>query len=194
MKNLKEIFIEEADKIIKKDGVAEVSVRKIGKSSGYSYATIYNYFKDTKELLAYCTLNVLIDCNKYMSENSKVTNNNIDNIVSFSESYFRYFIENPNYFQLVFTEDLGDYLVELMKEHKPPIIGNMLHNYLLGCLEDDLINSHDISILRGLISTAIHGRLLLVLRKKDHQRTDFHLYSLKKEINYILSKSLKNQN
>ena len=39
-------FIQATKEIIKGEGIKSVSVRNIADRAGYSYATLYNYFKD----------------------------------------------------------------------------------------------------------------------------------------------------
>ncbi|MDP4092633.1 MAG: TetR/AcrR family transcriptional regulator, partial [Bacillota bacterium] len=51
---MKKYFIDAAKEILVNEGVSNVSVRKVGEVTGYSYATIYNYFKNLDHLL-WCT-------------------------------------------------------------------------------------------------------------------------------------------
>ena len=47
-------FIQAAKEILKGEGLESMSVRNIADQAGYSYATLYNYFKDVKDLILEC--------------------------------------------------------------------------------------------------------------------------------------------
>ena len=50
-KRVKSYFVEAAKGIILSEGVENVSVRKVADRAGYTFTTIYNYFRDLNELL-----------------------------------------------------------------------------------------------------------------------------------------------
>lgn len=43
-------FIEAAEKLIRQNGIENLSIRKIATEAGYNSATIYNYFNDLEQL------------------------------------------------------------------------------------------------------------------------------------------------
>ncbi|MEW6711726.1 MAG: helix-turn-helix domain-containing protein, partial [Candidatus Riflebacteria bacterium] len=51
---IKNFFLDAAVAIIKNDGPENLSARRIAKEAGYSYATMYNYFKDIDDLIFEC--------------------------------------------------------------------------------------------------------------------------------------------
>ena len=51
---MKGYFIQATKEILKGEGLRAASVRNIADQAGYSYATLYNYFKDIKELIFVC--------------------------------------------------------------------------------------------------------------------------------------------
>ena len=51
---MKGYFIQAAMEILRGEGIKDLSVRNVAEKAGYSYATLYNYFKDLNELLSLC--------------------------------------------------------------------------------------------------------------------------------------------
>lgn len=47
-------FLDAAKDIIKAEGVANLTTKKIGEKAAYSYASIYNYFENFNELVCLC--------------------------------------------------------------------------------------------------------------------------------------------
>ena len=48
---IKSYFIQATKEILKGEGLKCISVRNIADKAGYSYATLYNYFKDVQDLI-----------------------------------------------------------------------------------------------------------------------------------------------
>lgn len=46
-------FIEATEKLIREDGIENLSIRKIATEAGYNSATIYNYFNDLDQLIVF---------------------------------------------------------------------------------------------------------------------------------------------
>jgi len=53
-KRVMDDFIRAARSILEAEGVDGVSARKVADRAGWSYATIYNYFRDINHLLWHC--------------------------------------------------------------------------------------------------------------------------------------------
>ena len=54
-------FIEATEKLIRQDGIENVSIRKIATEAGYNSATIYNYFNDLDQLVMFGSVCYLRD-------------------------------------------------------------------------------------------------------------------------------------
>ncbi|MBN2263533.1 MAG: TetR/AcrR family transcriptional regulator, partial [Prolixibacteraceae bacterium] len=51
---MKGYFVQAAKDILKSEGIKAISVRNIADRAGYSYTTLYNYFKDVNDLVFEC--------------------------------------------------------------------------------------------------------------------------------------------
>lgn len=123
---MKDYFIQATKEIIKGEGLKAVSVRSIGEKAGYSFATIYNYFKDVKELIFFCVRDFQLECQAYIEEKTKEVEKGEEKIKAIIKSYADYFIEYPSVFELFFVEKL------------PPSNNNLKISELLASFLDKL--------------------------------------------------------
>ena len=65
---MKRYFIEAAKEIIRGEGIEAVSSRSVAERAGYSYATLYNYFKDVRDLVFCCVDDFLDECRKFVDD------------------------------------------------------------------------------------------------------------------------------
>lgn len=179
-------FIQAAKDIIEREGIEGVSARKIGELSGYSYATIYNYFKDIKELLAYCAYDLLRDCSIKMKSIKTEHLAWMEVLHRYNEVYVRYFADKPDYFHLVFVQDYGDYTLEISKEEDPLHVGMILHDHLLKGLNLGHIQESQIPLIESILSASIHGKLLFYISKRHGQDLESLLRDLRKEVEYVI--------
>lgn len=185
-KRMMNFFIDAAKQIIKEEGVKGLSARKIGDLAGYSYATIYNYFSDIKELLAYCVFDFLEDCYQYMIGFKDENLNCIEQMLVYTEAYFKYFITKTDMFELIFIEDLGKIPMELLNGDKKISIGLLLRDCIKRCAEEGYIKKDDIDVIHSIIGSSIQGKLLLLINKRDERNIDDMLSSFKSEIDFLM--------
>ncbi|MBM7686899.1 TetR/AcrR family transcriptional regulator [Defluviitalea raffinosedens] len=179
-------FIEAAKEIIKKEGVKGLTARKIGDVAGYSYATLYNYFRDIKEVLAYCVFDFFEECYQYMMGSKNENLNCIEQLIVYTDAYFKYFIANPDMFQLIYIEDLGNIPIELLKGDKKLSIGVLLKECIYKCAEEGYIEKANIDVIHDLIGSSIRGKLLLLVNKRDEKSSEDLLLELKAEIEFLM--------
>ena len=53
------LFIEAAEKLLRKEGPAGLSIRKVASEAGYNSATLYNYFQDLEHLTLFASVRYL---------------------------------------------------------------------------------------------------------------------------------------
>jgi len=52
---MKILYIESAERIIRSDGITGLTIRRLAEETGYNSATMYSYFEDLDELIMYAT-------------------------------------------------------------------------------------------------------------------------------------------
>lgn len=121
-KETRELFVKAAIQLIEEKGINEVSTRKLAEITGYSYATLYNYFPNIGILFQYCIREHLLALNEYIStlQLMPLNKNSKTRVIQLSEGVAEYFINHPTAFELVFMvslielppEDIADELLK----------------------------------------------------------------------------------
>ena len=181
-------IIDAAKEIIKEDGVKGLSARKVGEKAGYSYATIYNYFTDLNTLLAYCVFDFFEDCHKYIVSCKREGENPKEQVITQGCAYFKYFAQNPDRFQLIFLEDLGNAPEEIMKNDKRPSVRGLLRENLIECAKEGYIAHENIQILLDLIPASLCGKLLFFLKRRNTENLEDMIVIVKNELEFLLSR------
>ncbi len=181
-------FIEAAKDIIKEEGIESLSVRKVGDRAGYSYATIYNYFKDLNTLLYYCLLDYMDECYNYLKENIKGTKEFGKRIEVIAASYVEYFAKNPYQFQLIFIEDLGEPPLELLERLYKPLVAVFVYEEIMEHAAKANIKPEDAKILNDLIDSSIHGKLLAYIKGRNQIDVDSLIKDIKAEVGFLIDK------
>ncbi|GAB6087532.1 TetR/AcrR family transcriptional regulator [Alkaliphilus crotonatoxidans] len=179
-------FLDAAKEIIRQEGVKNLTVRKVGESAGYSYATIYNYFNDLNTLLLYCVFDFLEDCYRHVISFKDDKMDEKEQIIVYSKEYFKYFAQHPDMFQLIFVDDLGETSKEKMKDIVKPSVVALLKETMVKCAEKGYIKPDTIELLVGLIASSIHGKLLFYLRGRNVEQLDDMIQSLEMEITFLI--------
>ncbi len=99
-------FVQATKEILKAEGLHSLSVRNIANKAGYSYATIYNYFRDVKDLVFECVKDFQEEAETFVKVQTKKSEPGIPKIKSISIAYINYFIEYPGIFELFFIEKM----------------------------------------------------------------------------------------
>lgn len=101
---MKSYFIEATKELIKGEGLASVNVRSVAERAGYSYATLYNYFKDLNELIFECVKEFQAECESAIKTKVKKNKEGKERLKASIKSYVQFFIEYPGIFELFFLE------------------------------------------------------------------------------------------
>jgi AcrR family transcriptional regulator len=105
---MKGYFMQATKELLKGEGLKSINVRNIAQQAGYSYATLYNYFKDVKELVFLCVTDFQEECTAEIESKVSHIPDGIERIKSISKAYIAYFVQYPSVFNLFFIEKLGD--------------------------------------------------------------------------------------
>jgi AcrR family transcriptional regulator len=155
-KRMRGYFIESAKTLIRGEGVHSVSARTVAEGAGYSYATLYNYFSDMKQLIACCVHEFIVECEEYIRVNSKAQDDANKEIIAKAKNFAQFFIQYPGIFAAVFTEnipelrsqeqisvDLNNLFENVFNEQFKMVFGDenyelrieIMKNYLFGALD-----------------------------------------------------------
>lgn len=181
---IRSYFIEAAKEIIIRDGVENVSVRKVANLAGYSYATIYNYFSDLNQLLQETKLCMIRDMVAYMGSVQGDKVGGLDEIKRLNRMYALYYLEHPHVFRFFYSYRLTN--ESKVAEQYFDYEASWRNTYQ--CLvTDGTIREEEISIVGKTIIYALHG--LLALFFSDNGLTQEALLSeLDQSTEYLLKR------
>jgi AcrR family transcriptional regulator len=105
---MKGYFIQATKEILKAEGLKSISVRNIADRAGYSYATLYNYFKDVKDLIFLCVKDFQGEIETSITEKITGIVPGKERMKIISMEYLNYFLEYPGIFELFYLERMSD--------------------------------------------------------------------------------------
>lgn len=159
-------FIDAATQIIDEEGVEAVSARRVAELAGYSYATIYNYFKDLNDLLWHCVpeyinrLTDLVDPKKLSSLTGA------DKLRQACRAYAQFFLDHPHSFRFMFLTDMGQESSVVKEEFPEPPFAMSLITILSQCAAEGSIEPQDIPALTSLVGFVVNGALMFFVTKR----------------------------
>lgn len=161
-------FIDATRSILKSEGLKVVSARNVAEIAGYSYATLYNYFKDIKELVFECVLGFMDECTAFVDSQTAEMDPGIEKIRAIAISYMKYFVEYPGIFELFFIERPGDL------GHKQPTVDH-INNFLDQLCEKDwqtviaaeLASESRVNMLKYQLKYITTGMLIFYLHRRE---------------------------
>lgn len=110
-------FIEATVEIIEREGIHQVTIRKVADRAGYNSATIYNYFKELSHLVFFASMKMLKsyvdDVTTYMVRGQ----NSYEKYMLAWECMCKHSFEKPELFHAVFIQDLGNQPQKLIEEY-----------------------------------------------------------------------------
>ncbi len=159
-------FIEATKSLIQSEGVKSVSVRNIADQAGYSFATMYNYFKDAKVLIFECVKIFQDECEEFVLNRVGISTVGIQRIKLITKAYVHYFMEYPGIFDLFFIEKLGTV-------GKPEEMGHTIYSFLnYLCDSDwnevrklDKYTDHEIKTIQNQLNFIAVGMLLFYMNR-----------------------------
>lgn len=110
-------YVALASRIIKEEGIAAVSIRRIANELGCSSASMYRYFQNLDELLFYAQLDALNEYILDLSIREKEWEDVWDIHFGIWRSYAREAFKNPEAFEAIFYRNLNRNLGQALKEY-----------------------------------------------------------------------------
>lgn len=182
-------FIDSAKEILRGEGLKAISVRNIAERAGYSYATLYNYFDDQKELIFECITDFKEECAEFVKERTKKSERGLTKINDIVIAYTNFFVQHPGIFELFYIERPND-----ISKNQPSLdlIYNLLDKLCLEewiyCIQNDIKKMDEAERMKSEIRFLVPGMLLLYLNRRRPETYDAFLGMLKSQLNYILHK------
>jgi AcrR family transcriptional regulator len=157
-------FLAAAKEIIKGEGIEAVSSRTVAERAGYSYATLYNYFKDVRDLVFCCVDDFMDECRIYIEENPAAKRSTLAGV---SVLYVKFMIQYPGIFGLLFLQKPSDLSTKPSDLEK---INTFFETLTGRCWEKIQQEKHltDEQTAKAKLThtAAVHGLLMLYLNRR----------------------------
>jgi AcrR family transcriptional regulator len=105
---MKGYFLSAAKDIIRAEGVGAVSARSVAERAGYSYATLYNYFNDVRDLVFSCVNDFMEECRQFVAQEAGGPAPGAGRLLAVSRGYAKFFVQYPGIFALMYTHKPGE--------------------------------------------------------------------------------------
>ena len=189
---MRERIVEAATDVFAGEGYEKTSIRNIAERIEYSPGTIYLYFKDKNELL-FAVQKVGFDMmREEMAPLSKIKNP-LKRLKAIGEMYFRFSMEHPQHYNLMFVLMAP---MEVLEEHKPWHKGQeafgFLENTVQQCIDKGLIHATSAKDYAFYSWAFLHGLVMLnnscrvrVMEQTDAENQDMMQRALNEWIKMI---------
>jgi len=182
-------FIQATKDILRGEGLKVVSVRNIAERAGYSYATLYNYFDDVKELIFECISDFQEECEEFINERTKKSERGIKKIEEIVKAYANFFVQHPGIFELFYLEKPNDI------SRKQPTL-DLIYNFIdrltmeewVYCIKNNIKKMDEAERMKSEIRFLLPGMLLLYLNRRKPESYKQFSTELNSQIDYILHK------
>lgn len=176
-------FIEATKEILKGEGSKALSVRNIAERAGYSYATLYNYFKDQTELVSLSLLEFKDECREVISSSIRKSNPGVDEIKLIVKAYINYFVQYPGVFDLFYIERLAS---KSVNDEVVSFLDDLCEEDWDYLITSKIYTQKEAFTLRFILNKAVVGLLISYLKR----RVPKDYIEFKKEIDLLLETML----
>lgn len=184
---MKGYFIQAAKDILKSEGIKAISVRNIANQAGYSYTTLYGYFKDVNDLIFECVNDFQDECKQFVAHKVKQNTTGYEAIKAKALAYVQYFVEYPGIFELFYLTSSGDL------GHKQKTLEIISRSFELICdsdweylVQNNLSPQQVIDKVKKQISYTVLGSLLLFLNRQTPSQYQEFMNHVELQISYVL--------
>ncbi len=140
-KRILKAFINSVREVINKEGIENVTIRKIAKIAGYNSATIYNYFDNLNQLIFFGAISYLDDYVNAIPFYLNKSDDELEQFLLIWKCFAKNSFNNPQIFYAIFTENIGDSSENLFKKYYqlfPEELDNIPKKYIPMLLESEL--------------------------------------------------------
>lgn len=172
---MRELILKAAMKLIKHEGIHNLSLRGIAEKIEYSPATVYLYFSDKAEIIH--ALHVKgFEILYSMQESVSHIEDPLERLRKQGEVYMQFALENPEYYDLMFIAQLT---AEKISEKEEWDVGmrsyQLLRDNVQECIEKGLLPQTDVDVASFAMWSFVHGMAALIIRNRCIMIPEEHL-------------------
>lgn len=111
-------FINATSEIIDKEGIDNVTIRKIADAAGFNSATIYNYFEDLSHLIFFASMSVIKKYTDALPRYIEKAENPLERYFLIWECFCKFSFSSPKVYYAVFSANLGTRSINMAKYYE----------------------------------------------------------------------------
>ena len=180
-------FIEATREILKGEGLKSVNVRVVAERAGYSYATLYNHFKDIKELIFICVQDFQLEAESIIKDKTKKIPGGKDRIREIVKAYISYFTQYQGIFELFFLEKMTSLsgkqpTAELIFTFLDRLTGDEWNH----CVEQGIYPAGEASVRMKEMKYLVTGMLLMYMNRMHPESYEQFLQDVDSQVSFVL--------
>jgi len=186
-KRMREYFIQATKEILKGEGLRCATVRNIADRAGYSYATLYNYFTDLKDLIFVCVNDFQQECMDFVLNDTKHARRGVTKLKSMIKSYIKFFVQYTGIFELLYLEKMTDIS---KRQSEVEIICSLLDRICADawqyCFNENVYTTAETNVKRDQVRYAVMGLLLYYINLRTPESYTQFIKAIDQQLANIL--------
>lgn len=149
-------FINAARNIARENGLSAITIRSVAERAGYNSATLYNYFENLDQLLAFTCIDILIDLVQKCSEIEKTDMDTLDKYILSWKVHCSVSFHDPAIYAYVYFSENAERIKESFAEYfdwfpekAENIAAKTLQSYLAETLYEQEKYAIGLSVAKG---------------------------------------------
>jgi len=180
-------FIDATREMLKGEGLKSINVRAVAERAGYSYATLYNYFKDIKELVFICVNDFQAEAETFIRERTGSLPPGKERIRETMIACASYFVQYPGIFELFYLEKINDLSAKHpTAERIVSFPSRLLQEDWQHCIETKLYTPGQALIREKALNSMLTGMLLLFLNRLYPASYEAFMQDLREQASLLL--------
>jgi AcrR family transcriptional regulator len=164
---MKGYFLTAAKELIRGEGLKVVSTRNVAERAGYSYATLYNYFKDIRDLIFSCVEDFMAECRDFVEKGVPGALTGEKALIAISTGYAKFFVQYPGIFDLFFEEKANKISTAKSNLHAiDALFDSLVERQWQDISDRKKASPQSLSQAREFHKVAIHGVLMFYLNNR----------------------------
>lgn len=181
-------FIDATREMLKGEGLKSINVRAVAERAGYSYATLYNYFKDIKELIFICVNDFQTEAEAFIGERTREASPGKERIRETVIAYANYFVQYPGIFELFYLEKINDLSPrQPTAERIVSFPSRLMHSDWQVCIQAKTISTEQAMLKEKALNSMLTGMLLLFLNRHNPASYEEFMKDLGEQASLILA-------
>lgn len=188
----KRYFLDAAKEIIRAEGIANLTTKKIGERAAYSYASIYNYFENFNDLVCQCLEEMAAESAVWVGERL-AGETPYERIIDFARLMIEINAGEPNNYSIFLSTDI-DYGYFQRRDGHPfvhPAYAMLLCEIgkLPGLVSGGAEAGDNARILADILTYVFHSKLHFYIRYGTPPSLDLLKAEVLEETRFILDRS-----